>query len=242
MIVLGLTTSTPRIGVAIGDDDGVRASWGAVRGRHHAELITPAIRQVCRAADLTMADISAVAVDTGPGLFTGLRIGVATAKACAFALDVGVVTVSSLDLVAFAFRHSERRITVALDARRSELFVASYRSVPGGIRQISEARTATPVEVAADLQAEPGPHLVVGDGARAHPEVFAANDRIGVAEVSHPSAEVLVRLGVARAAQGKVVPGDQVRCTYLREPDAEINWITRDGGVHRDDGAGQVGA
>lgn len=239
MIVLALTTSTPQIGVAVADDDTVRASWTAVRGRHHAELITPAIRDVCAAGDVVPGDVDAVAVDTGPGLFTGLRIGVATAKAVAFALGVPVVAVSSLDILALGFPHTGRRITATIDARRSELFVASYVAVPGGVQRVDEARAVSAAEVHADLVATGEPHLVVGNGAVRFPEVFAGNDRVEVAESSYPSPSVLARLGVTRAASGDTVAPAEVRCTYLREPDAEINWSTRDGGVHRDDATGR---
>ncbi len=236
MTVLAITTSTPQIGVAIGDVDRTRASWSALRGRHHAELLTPAITEVCRAADVALGDLDAVAVDNGPGLFTGLRIGVATAKALAFALGLPVVAVSSLDVLAFAHRHVDRRITAAVDARRGELFVASYVAVPGGVRQVDDARAESPERMAAGLQAEPGGHLVVGDGAARHADVFAHNDRVVLAGTTYPSAAVLAGLGAARLARGEAVTPDQVRCTYLREPDAEINWVTRDGGVHRGTG------
>lgn len=233
MTVLALTTSTPRIGIALGGTDGPLASWSAVRGRAHAELITPAIGQVCAAAEVSLDRIDAVVVDNGPGLFTGLRIGVATAKAIAFALGVPVVPVSGLDVLAFAHRHVERRITATIDARRGELFVASYVSVPGGIQQVGEQRAESASRLAASLEAEPGGHLVIGDGAVRHPEAFAGNDRVELAELSYPSAVVLAGLGAARAAHGGGVPPEQVACNYLREPDAQINWVTRDGGVHR---------
>lgn len=234
MLILAMTTSTPRIGVAVGDIDGPRSSWSAVRGRHHAELITPAITQVCDAAGVAMADIGVVAVDTGPGLFTGLRVGVATAKACAFALGVPVITVSSLDLVAFAYRYVARRVTVAIDARRSELFVASYVAVPGGMQRVTEPHTASPAELAAELQAEEGPHLVVGDGAARHAAAFAGNGRVEIADPMFPSAAALVRIAHAQAMREEWVRPEAVECTYLREPDAEINWQTRDGHVGPD--------
>lgn len=233
MIVLAVTTSTPQIGVAIADPDGVRATWTAVRGREHAELLTPAIGQVCAAAGLESDQLDAVAVDNGPGLFTGLRIGVATAKACAFALGIPVVPVSGLDLLAFAFEHTTARITATIDARRSEVFVASYLPVPGGVERVDEPRTATAAELAATLQAEPGPHLVVGDGAVRYAAAFTGNDRITLAERSYPSAAVLASLGVARATRAEGIEAARVQCDYLREADADINWVTRDGGVHR---------
>lgn len=234
MLVLGLTTSTPQIGVALGDQSGLRAGWATVRGRHHAELVTPAITEVCAAAGVSVSDVGVVAVDTGPGLFTGLRVGVATAKATAFALGVPVIDVSSLDLLAFAYRYVGRRVTATIDARRSELFVASYVAVPGGMQRVSEPRTATADELAAECQAEPGPHLLVGNGAQRYAEVFAGNDRVELADASYPSGLALVSLAHARAMREDWVRPEQIECTYLREPDAAINWETRDGHMGAD--------
>ena len=78
-----------------------------------------------------------MAVSLGPGLFTGMRVGVATAKALAQALSVPICGMPSLDLVAYEVRYSPRTICVALDARRGEVFTAFYRSSPGGIQRMT---------------------------------------------------------------------------------------------------------
>lgn len=135
MLILGITTSTPQIGLAVGGQEGVLSTWSAVRGRHHAELVTPAIAEVCASAGIELSEVGLVAVDIGPGLFTGLRVGVATAKAAALALGVPMIGVSSLDLLAFRVRYASRTVTAVIDARRGELFVASYVPVPGGVQR-----------------------------------------------------------------------------------------------------------
>ena len=84
MLVLGIDTSTAQVGVAIGGHEGVLAQAHSSRGKRHAENLTPAIDFVRRQARIDLQDISCVAVDLGPGLFTGLRVGVASAKAIAY--------------------------------------------------------------------------------------------------------------------------------------------------------------
>ena len=101
MLILGLETATAQVGCAIGGHEGVLASSHSARGRRHAENLTPAIEFVCRQARVELPEISCVAVDNGPGLFTGLRVGVASGKAIATALRVPMIGVSSLDLLAF---------------------------------------------------------------------------------------------------------------------------------------------
>src|SRR3954465_15204727 len=101
MIILSIETATMQVGCAVGGAEGVFASFHASRGRRHAETLTPAIELVCHHAQVELSQISAIAVDIGPGLYTGLRVGIATAKAMALALHVPMIGLSSLDLLAF---------------------------------------------------------------------------------------------------------------------------------------------
>src|SRR5947209_14523917 len=118
MIVLGIETATMQVGCAVGGAEGVFASFHATRGRRHAETLAPAIELVCRHAQIELPQVSVIAVDVGPGLYTGLRVGIATAKAMAFALRVPMVGLSSLDLLAHSVRHTRRLIASVVDARR----------------------------------------------------------------------------------------------------------------------------
>ncbi len=81
MIILGIETATQQVGCALGGAEGVFASFHAARGRRHAETLAPAIEFVCEQARVQLREVFVVAVDIGPGLFTGLRVGVATGKA-----------------------------------------------------------------------------------------------------------------------------------------------------------------
>ena len=129
---------------------------GVVRvtpGRRHAETLAPAIEFCCEHADIALDEISVVAVDIGPGLFTGLRVGLATAKAIAHALRVPMIGISSLDLLAFPLRHASRVIATVIDARRGELFYAFYRQVPGGVQRLSLPVVGTPDDLVADIYA-----------------------------------------------------------------------------------------
>ena len=136
MIVLGIETATQQAGCALGGVEGVLASFHVSRGRRHAETLVPAVQFTCRQAQVRLSEVSVVAVDVGPGLFTGLRVGVATAKALAQGLRVPMIGLSSLDLLAFGVRHTDRLIAAVVDARRGEVFSAFYRSVPGGVQRL----------------------------------------------------------------------------------------------------------
>ena len=142
MLILGIETATERVSVAIGGHEGVIGLFESTRGRRHAETLVPAIEFVCRQIDIGLDEISVVAVDVGPGLFTGMRVGLASAKAVAQALRVPMIGISSLDLLAFPCRHTDRVVVPVIDARKGEVFYAMYRQVPGGVQQVAEPRSA----------------------------------------------------------------------------------------------------
>jgi tRNA threonylcarbamoyladenosine biosynthesis protein TsaB len=209
----------------------VLASTLSSRGKRHAESLTPAIEFTCRQARIELSEISVVAVDLGPGLFTGLRVGVATAKAMAHALQVPMIGVPSLDLLAFPVRFTSRLIVAAIDARRGELFYAFYRQVPGGVQRLSEHCVGTADDLASELLASGEDCLLVGDGAIRYREVFDGLNRVDVvgAELAHPTASSLVMLAHAQALREEFVKPWDLTPMYLRKPDAEINWSMREG-------------
>jgi tRNA threonylcarbamoyladenosine biosynthesis protein TsaB len=231
VLILGLESATAQVGCAIGGHEGVLASSHSARGKRHAENLTPAIEFVCRQARVELSEISCVAVDNGPGLFTGLRVGVASGKAIAQALRVPMIAVSSLDLLAFPLRFADKRIAAVIDARRSEVFWAFYRQVPGGVQRISEPTVGSAEDLAAELQAQPGETLLAGDGAVRYAEQLCERPGIEIAggDLAYPSARSLVQLAHAKALREDWIRPHEVELLYLRKPDAEINWSVRDG-------------
>lgn len=231
MLILGLESATAQVGCAVGGHEGVLASSHSARGKRHAENLIPAVEFVCRQARIELSEISCVAVDNGPGLFTGLRVGVASGKAIAQALRVPMITISSLDLLAFPLRFTDRRIAAVIDARRSEVFWAFYRQVPGGVQRISEPTVGSPDELAAELVADPCESLLCGDGAIRYADQLASSPNVEVAGGDHayPSARALVQLAHARALREQWIRPEEVELMYLRKPDAEINWSMREG-------------
>ena len=234
MLILGIETSTSQVGVAIGGHEGVLAQSHSNRGKRHAETLIPAIDFVRRQARIDLSEISCVAVDLGPGLFTGLRVGVASAKAMAHALRVPMIGLPSLDLLALPVRFSTRLIVTAIDARRGELFYAFYRQVPGGVQRLSPHQLGTPDDLASELLATREECLLVGDGAQRYSEVFEGITKVEITDLglAYPSAASLVQLAHAQALREEWVKPWEIQPLYLRKPDAEINWSTRDDHPH----------
>jgi len=229
MITLGIETATTVVSVAIGGDDGMLGLVEITQGRRHAETLTPAIEFACKHSQVPVSDIAAIGVDIGPGLFTGMRVGIATAKAMAAALDVPVVGLSSLDLLAHPLRHSPRAIASVIDARKGEVFYAFFRATPGGVQRVSEPRAGTVEDFNADVMARGQDVLAVGDGAHRYRDELDRS--VEVADLAHPSAASLVMLARARVLRGDLVAGshnsETVQPLYLRAPDAQINWTSR---------------
>jgi len=228
MLILGIETATQQVGVASGGHEGVIATFEVARGRRHAEILTPSIEFVCRQADIELSEIGCIAVDIGPGLFTGMRVGLASAKALAQALRVPMIGISSLDLLAFPCRHTDRVVVPVIDARKAEVFWAMYRQVPGGVQQVSPPTVGPVDDLVADLLARSQDVLCVGDGAARYHDEIIEGYRCEISAPVHPSAGALVQLAHARALREEWVRPSDIEPAYLRPPDAQINWATRE--------------
>jgi tRNA threonylcarbamoyladenosine biosynthesis protein TsaB len=227
MLILGIETATEQVSVALGGHEGVIALFEVGRGRRHAEILAPAIDFICEQADIGLDELGLVAVDVGPGLFTGMRVGLATAKALALALRLPMIGISSLDLLAFPHRRADRVVVPVVDARKGEVFYAMYRQVPGGLQQVVEPRVGPVDELVADLLARSQETLCVGDGALRYRDEILDGYHCDFADEAHPSAAPLVQLAHARALREEWSNPSEIQPLYLRPPDAEINWAVR---------------
>jgi tRNA threonylcarbamoyladenosine biosynthesis protein TsaB len=231
VIVVGIETSTPRTSVAIGTE---REILGAVSvaGKARQESVTPALDQLRGWAGIELSQVGGVAVGIGPGLFTGLRVGIETAKTLAQVLAVPIVGITSLDALAFSVRHTHKLIVAVIDGRRGEVFSAIYRALPGGVVRGSDYAVATPDHLSAELETLPGEMLAVGDGAILYRDQLALGSRVEFASPmrAHPEAAALVELAVPRFLREEHDRLHDVVPMYLRRSDAEIAWDRRDRG------------
>jgi tRNA threonylcarbamoyladenosine biosynthesis protein TsaB len=226
MYVLAFDTSTDAVSVAIGHDGEAIGSMQIASERQHAERLAPAIRTLVDNTGIGLDRIAAIAVGIGPGRFTGLRVGVTTAKVMAQALGVPVVGVGSLDLVAYPLHHSRRDVVAVIDAKRREVFWARYRPVPGGLERLTEDAVDPPRDVVADLSVDGAEVLLAGDGVERYRDQFAALDRAEFAgpEFATPSALALLELAAGRLEREQFVSPLDLAPVYIRESDAALNW------------------
>lgn len=199
-MLIAFDTATAHVTVALHDGESVVASFTSTESMRHGEMLAPGIERVLGDADARVADLTGIAVGVGPGPFTGLRVGLVTARTLAFVRHVPVHGVCSLDLLAAeAMDAGLEDFVVATDARRKEVYVAAY----AGGRRTSDPRVRKPVDARTDLP-------VVGRGAVLYPDAFP-NPRTP----EHPSASVLCDVVLRRRFEIR-----DAEPLYLRRPDA----------------------
>lgn len=190
MILLALETATTPCGVAVLRDDEVVAETHLYRPRVHSERLTPLVEDVLRHAAASSADLDAVAVSKGPGSYTGLRIGVSTAKGWALSADAALVGVPTLEAYAARLRPLAAPgdvVCALLDARRDEVYAGAYRMTTDDVREHAPTK-ALPVEALPDWIGDVGGRLwLVGDGAPKARESLAS---VGAPQVLVPSDQV----------------------------------------------------
>lgn len=198
-MLLAFDTATPAVTVAVRDDHRVRAERAVVDARRHGELLGPGIGQVLAEAGVSPSDLTKIAVGVGPGPFTGLRVGLVTARAMADALGIPVVGVCTLDVLA-ADVVCGAPFLVATDARRREVYWATYDEK--GLRT-DGPHVGRPAELVWS-------GLAFGAGALQYHDVFKSAH-----EPHFPSAATLCEL----VAEGRVTILEP-QPLYLRRPDA----------------------
>lgn len=202
-MLLAFDTATPQVAVALYDGTTVLAEEISTQPMKHGEQLAPLISSVLASAGCAISDLSAIAVGVGPGPFTGLRVGLVTARTLGHVLDVPVHGVCTLDILAAEAVASGAVVgefLVATDARRKEVYLASYS---GTGERTSGPAVLRPAEAASSRP-------TVGEGAVLYPEAFP--NGVGPAR---PSAAWLARIAAAGT-----VPLLEPEPLYLRRPDA----------------------
>ncbi|GAA3136514.1 tRNA (adenosine(37)-N6)-threonylcarbamoyltransferase complex dimerization subunit type 1 TsaB [Streptosporangium carneum] len=221
MLVLAFDTATPAVTAALHDGERVLAEATTVDARRHGELLVPTIETVLREAGVALADVTTVVAGTGPGPYTGLRVGLVTAQALAASLGVPAYGVCTLDAVAYGSGLAEPFL-VATDARRKEVFWGHYEDRR---TRLSGPSVDKPQDLPQDLP-------LVGAGARMYAEVVGASRLLDAPE--YPFAGALAALAAEQLGQlGEQDVREVVESgthpvlslphpIYLRRPDAQV--------------------
>jgi tRNA threonylcarbamoyl adenosine modification protein YeaZ len=228
---LAIDTSTEEVAVGLGH---VEAAGVRVVGETNIDVpraslthLVPAIMRLLESADAQIGDVEAVVVGRGPGSFTGVRIGVSTAKGIAQGLGVPLMGVNTLDAVAERFVGRSGLVGVVGDAMRREVYPALYRLTPGRIERLSGDAVAAPSAVADEWAALSEPVLLSGNGLRKYADVFRERmgeaAMIGPESLWTPTGESLLMVSWRQLLAGTEGPGDVALLlpVYTRLSDAE---------------------
>lgn len=222
---LAFETSSAVGSVAIGRGAEVLESRTFSRPKAHAVEFLPTVKALCEAHSIETNRIERVFVSSGPGSFTGLRIGVTAARMIALGIGARVVGVPTLEVIAQNALDADpppSRVAVVLDAKRNRVYTAAFIRQGGAYVATSEAIEADPFEF---LSAQPQDCAVLGEGVLYHrPAIEKSNRRILPESHYCPRAETVYRLGFDRAERGEFASPHDFIPTYIRPPEAEEVW------------------
>jgi len=229
-LVLALDTTTRAGSVAVARDDDMLAVIEGDGSRTHGERLPGEIEHALERAAVDVKQLDLLVVSSGPGAFTGLRIGLAAMQGLAMILEKPVIGISALQALADAARE-ETNITSAMtviawmDAARGEVFAGAYRVGQENTDQMLEPLVGLPADILRMLPiASTDPPTFIGDGALRYREAIAAvHPRARIVEPVPLIAPSLIRLGRRRAAAGEAGPPHALQPLYVRRPDAELD-------------------
>ena len=224
MKILAIETSTMLGGVAIADEKGLIAETRLNVKSTHSERLMATIDEQLRQSDMSLNDIDVFAVASGPGSFTGLRIGLSTAKGLCYATGKPLVMVPTLDAFARNLPFSKHPVCVMLDARRGEVYDAVFQ-LDGGFVKLLEEVSAVPEDLFRDIVS---PVILAGEGALVYRERLVAvlGQRALFAPLATmvPSPAHVAMLGLEKALQGEFTDASAAEPFYIRKSEAEVKW------------------
>jgi tRNA threonylcarbamoyladenosine biosynthesis protein TsaB len=224
MIILGIETATERLSTALlVEDKGILIEHHEDSRMTHCELLTKFILDLTEEAEVSVDDIGCIAVSTGPGSFTGLRIGISTAMGLAYGICVKTCGVNTLMGMAWKKRSNGSLVCPVIDAKRSEVYTGIYRMNDSGLPEIIHEACVIPVDKMADLVLKTGePITLTGPDASKFGEMLkeSLDGRLEVMS-SKPSAEAIAEIGLKMFHENGGVSPIFLEPMYLRRSDAE---------------------
>lgn len=223
MKILGIDTTGQTASAALVEDDKLIAEFTLNYKLTHSQTIMPMIAEIIERTETDKSTIDCIACASGPGSFTGLRIGAATAKGFALALDKPLVAVPTLDALAYNVFETNKFICPIMDARRNQVYAAFYMWEDGKLIRLTDHMADSIdsiIEIAEMFESEV---IFLGDGVPVHREKLEQNSDFlfAPAYCNMQRAATVAALGRILAEEGMAKPSDQFELIYLRKSQAE---------------------
>ncbi|MDE6850934.1 MAG: tRNA (adenosine(37)-N6)-threonylcarbamoyltransferase complex dimerization subunit type 1 TsaB, partial [Lachnospiraceae bacterium] len=191
----------------------------------HSQTLLPMIDQVVQMSGIALQEMDAIAIAAGPGSFTGLRIGASTAKGLGLALDKPIVSVPTLEGLAYRLAGSSGLICPMMDARRNQVYTGIYRAPAGRLEVVADQKAVDVQEIIQELAEYQEPVIFLGDGVPVYQETieqrFTGVYQLAPLHLSRQSAAAVAALGEIYYRQGKMETAQEHHPVYLRKSQAE---------------------
>ena len=225
MMILALESSATACSAALCRDGELVAQSYQNSGLTHSRTLLPMVRDMLSNSQLTLEQVDVIAVAAGPGSFTGLRIGVATAKGLAWPGNKDCAPCSTLESMAWPLAFFRDAVIVcAMDARRSQVYNANFSAENGVLTRLTPDRAVSLDELAEEIRNDPRPITLVGDGAHLAYARFTEQGipcHMAPPHLIMQNATSVALEAEALAAQGKLVSAQELEAFYLRPPQAD---------------------
>ncbi len=224
MTILAMDTSAKAASVCLASEEKIIGEFFINTSLTHSQTLVPMIEQLCEKSEVSMESIDAVAINAGPGSFTGVRIGVAAAKGIAFQHNIPCVSVSTLESMAYNMLGSDCVVCALMDARCSQVYNAMFRVTEERVERLCDDRAISLTDLKLDLRNYTEKVVFVGDGARiAFKSLENPPENVFLAPIDRISQNAV---SVACAAFKQIKKGNtltpaELMPVYLRLPQAQ---------------------
>ena len=231
-MILAIESSALVASVALAEEDMILAEYTTNQKKTHSQTLLPMIHEIFQMTGIEKEAIEAIAITSGPGSFTGLRIGSATAKGLALAWDRPIIPVPTVDALAYNLQYTNSLICPIMDARRNQVYAGIYENRTG-VQQTRMEQNAMAIEdLIAKLNEIGEPVIFLGDGVPVNKDIIDTNITVphfyAPAHLNRQRAAAVAVLGTKYYKEGKTVSADEHAPDYLRLSQAERERLNRD--------------
>ena len=225
MRILALDSSGLVASVAIASEDVLLAEYTINYKKTHSQTLLPMLDEIVRMVDLDLYEVDAIAITSGPGSFTGLRIGSATAKGLGLALDKPIVSVPTVDCLAYNFYGTDRMVCPIMDARRDQVYTGLYEFVNDKLVVVSQQKVVSMDEIIDEINGIGKEVIFLGDGVPIHKDRIAETVKVGYSyaplHMNRQRAGAVAALGLEYYKAKQVETAAEHQPIYLRVSQAE---------------------
>lgn len=231
-MILGIDSSSLVASVALIDDTTIIAEYTINLKKTHSQTLLPMIDEIIKMTGIDKKEIEAIAVTNGPGSFTGLRIGAATAKGLAFALDIPIIGVSTIKAMAYNYNHCNKLICPIMDARRNQVYTGIYECQNEELKEILEPCAVSIVELIDKILKLDREIIFIGDGIPVYQDYI--NENLSVCHyfannhLNRQKSSSLAALAIQMYKNGQAENADSFAPRYMRLSQAERERLEHD--------------